>query len=76
MLDLATILSTETEVVVDPNQPIGWLAGIFTFFFCVAVALLLWSFTRVNKRARKLWEQEEQDKAQKTATDPEQKPSN
>jgi hypothetical protein len=59
MLDLAVIAAQE----IDPkgNQPIGWLAGIYTLGLCIVVGLLLWSFTRMAKKAREPWDGEEQD---------------
>lgn len=59
MLDLAVIAAQE----IDPkgNQSIGWLAGLYTLGLCIVVGLLLWSFTKMAKKARQPWEGEEQD---------------
>lgn len=59
MLDLAVFAAQE----IDPkgNQPIGWLAGLYTLGFCIVVGLLLWSFARMARKAREPWEGEEQD---------------
>lgn len=57
MLDFAVLAAQE----IDPkgNQSIGWLAGIFTMILVIAIVLLLWSFTKMAKKAREPWPDEE-----------------
>ncbi len=52
-LDFAVLAAQE----IDPegNQAIGWLAGIFTIILFIAIALLLWSFAKMAKKAREPW---------------------
>lgn len=59
MLDIAVLAAQE----IDPegNQSIGWLAGLYTLGLCIVVGLLLWSFTKMAKRARQPWEGEDRD---------------
>ena len=57
MLDFALLAAQE----MDPrgNQPIGWLAGIFTAVLFIAIGLLLWSFVKMSRKAREPWEGED-----------------
>lgn len=59
MLDIAVLAAQE----IDPegNQSIGWLAGLYTLGLCIVVGLLLWSFTKMAKRARQPWDGEDAD---------------
>jgi len=45
------------------NQSIGWLAGLYTLGLFIVVGLLIWSFTKMAKRARQPWEGEDADGA-------------
>lgn len=64
----AVTFVTETEIAADGNQAIGWLAGIFTLIFFIVVGLLLWSFSRVSRRAKAHWSEiEAQDAAENAA---------
>lgn len=59
MLDFAVLAAQE----IDPkgNQPIGWLAGLYTLGLCIVVGLLLWSFVKMARKAREPWEGEDTD---------------
>lgn len=59
MLDFAVL--TAQEVDARGNQSIGWLAGLYTIGLFIAVGLLLWSFTKMAKKAREPWEGEDAD---------------
>jgi len=59
MLDLA-VLATQ-EIDPEGNQSIGWLPGLYVLGLCIIVGLLLWSFTKMAKRARQPWEDEGSD---------------
>ena len=67
MLDAASALVTATggerrELDPDIVNP-GWVAlGIF-LAMAVALALLMWSFARVSRRAREPWDGEEPESA-------------
>lgn len=58
---LAPVLLVAEEIDPQGNQSIGWLAGGFTLLFFIAVGLLMWSFTRMARRARQPWEGEEDE---------------
>lgn len=59
MLDKAVLAAEK----IDPegNQSIGWLPGLYVLGLCIVIGLLLWSFTRMAKRARQPWEGEDVD---------------
>ncbi|MFO6451525.1 MULTISPECIES: hypothetical protein [unclassified Aeromicrobium] len=57
MLDFA-VLATQ-EIDPEGNQPIGWLAGLYTLALFIVIGLLLWSFTKMAKKARQPWEGED-----------------
>ena len=57
---LSSFLLVAEEVDPEGNQAIGWTAGIFTAGLFIVVALLLWSFVRMARRARQPWETDEQ----------------
>lgn len=63
MLDFAVLAAQE----IDPkgNQPIGWLAGLYTLGLCIVVGLLLWSFVKMARKAREPWEGEDTDASSK-----------
>ncbi|MBA4608183.1 MULTISPECIES: hypothetical protein [Aeromicrobium] len=67
MLDLAVLATQE----IDPkgNQSIGWLAGLYTLGLFIVIGLLLWSFTKMARKAREPWEGEDTD-ARRPEDDP------
>lgn len=60
---LQSAVFTAVEIDPDGNQSIGWLAGLYTLGLFVVVGLLLWSFTKMTKRARQPWEGEDENGA-------------
>jgi len=57
---LSSLALAVDEVDPEGNQSIGWLAGIFTIVLFIVIALLLWSFVRMARKAREPWEGEEE----------------
>lgn len=43
----------------DGSEPVGWLAGSFTLAFCIAGALVIWSFVRVSRKNTAMWAERE-----------------
>lgn len=67
---LPSVVIAAEEIDPDGNQSIGWLAGGFTLLLFLVVALLLWSFARMARRAREPWQGEgEQGSASSGADD-------
>ena len=72
-LDLALLVQ---EIDPEGNQPIGWLAGLYTLALFIVIGLLLWSFAKMARKAREPWEGEddvpptEGDQARRTEDDP------
>ncbi|MFD1860757.1 hypothetical protein EHW97_11475 [Aeromicrobium camelliae] len=59
---LPSVMIAAEEIDPEGNQSIGWLAGGFTLLLFIVVALLLWSFARMARRAREPWQgEDEQD---------------
>lgn len=56
---LAEILANEEGIAPDGSEPVGWLAGGFTLAFCIAGALLIWSFVRMSRKANTMWAERE-----------------
>lgn len=66
---LSSLVLVAEEVDPEGNQSIGWLAGIFTIVLFVVIALLLWSFARMARKAREPWEGEEEEADQQNPKD-------
>ena len=56
---VSEILAAKDGNAPDGSEPVGWLAGGFTLAFCIAGALLIWSFARTSRKANTMWAERE-----------------